>query len=156
MNNHGFSVIELMVAIALIGILSAIGTFSFSQYSKKSSISSQTRLLYGDLMEYRSKALYEKKNWTFKISAASYGIYSSSNTTVAPVKTVALKHNIESNNATAIIYDTQGMANVSGKSVCVSAANDAIVDAVVISSTRVQIGKKREGQNCVESKIDAQ
>ena len=156
MNNRGFTLIELLIVIALIGILSALATFGFSQYSKKSQITSQTRLLYGDLMEYRMKALYEKRNWTFVIAATGYGIYSSSETTVSPVKTVVFKNAIVSNNTTQIEFDTQGVSNISSKTICVTTPNDAVVDSVVISKTRVQIGKKREGQNCEESKIDAQ
>jgi hypothetical protein len=106
-------------------------------------------------MEYRAKALYEKKNWTFKISAASYGIYSSTNTSVAPVSTVPLKHNVVFNNPTVdIVFDSQGLVN-SGKSICIANSNEAVVDSVVISTTRVQIGKKREGESCAAANIDA-
>ena len=155
MTNRGFTLMELLIVIALIGILSAAATFGFSQYSKKSRMAGQTRALYGDLMEYRAKAFYEKRNWTFKISAASYGIYSSANTAAAPVTTVYLKHNVEYNNPTAdIVFDSQGLANVSSKSVCISSANDAVVDSVVISKTRVQIGKK--GTSCDANHIVAQ
>jgi hypothetical protein len=106
-------------------------------------------------MEYRTKALYEKKNWTMKISAAGYGIYSSANTTVTPVTTVTLKNNLDFNNTADIVFGSQGLANVSGKSVCVSSANNAVVDSVVISATRVQIGKKKEGVSCAAANIDA-
>jgi prepilin-type N-terminal cleavage/methylation domain-containing protein len=155
MKNRGFSLVELLVVIALIGILLSLATFGFSQYSRKSQITNQTRVLYGDLMEYRAKALYEKKNWTFKISAASYGIYSSTNTSVAPVSTVPLKHNVVFNNPTVdIVFDSQGLVN-SGKSICIANSNEAVVDSVVISTTRVQIGKKREGESCAAANIDA-
>jgi len=151
---------ELMTVIALIGILTALGTFGFSRYTTKTQIVNQTRLLYGDLMEYRLKALYEKKNWTFKIAASSYGIYSSNLTsvTVAPVKTVVLKHPVGFNNSNDIVFDSQGMSDVSGisnKSVCISDANDAVVDSIVISATRVSIGKKK-GTSCAAANIDAQ
>lgn len=144
--------IELMVVIALIGILSAIGTFGFSQYSKKSHISNQTRLLYGNLMEYRAKALYEKKNWTLKVSATGYGIYSSAETSVSPVSTVVLKYPIGFN-ITEIEFDNQGLTNDFG-AICAASQNDATVDSVVISKTRVQIGKKKEGTTCVAANID--
>jgi prepilin-type N-terminal cleavage/methylation domain-containing protein len=157
MNRRGFTLLEVLIVIALIGILLVIATFGFSAYSRKSSMTAQTKLLYGDLMEYRIKAFYEKKNWTFKIAATKYEIYSSAATSVgiAPVTTVNLKHTVEFNNATDIVFDSQGVSNVSGKSVCIASANDASVDSVVLSTTRVQIGKKKEGEDCVAAKIDA-
>lgn len=152
-----------MTVIAIIGILSAMATFGFSQYLLKSRIASQTRLLYGDLMEYRAKALYEKKKWTFKISATGYGIYSSANTAAAPVRTVSLRYNLTSDNADDIIFDTKGLTHFSsdysnlslGKSACVSGANEAVVDSVVISATRVQVGKKT-GVDCAAANINPQ
>lgn len=153
MNNRGFTLIELLIVIALIGILSAIGTFAFSQYSKKSHIANQTKLLYGDLMEYRAKALYEKKNWTFKMSAAGYGVYSSSVTTVSPVKTVTIKYPVEFD-ITEIGFNNQGLTLNTG-AVCVAAANDAAVDSVVISETLVKLGKKKDGTDCDAANIDA-
>jgi prepilin-type N-terminal cleavage/methylation domain-containing protein len=154
MNKRGFTLIELIVVIGLIGILLSMATFGFSQYSKKSKMSSQTRLLYGDLMEYRSKALYEKKNWTFNFSAAGYGIYSSAITTVTPVSTVIFKYPVEFN-VTKIVFDSRGMAKNSG-TVCITGTIDAVVDSVVISTTRVQIGKRKDGANCAAANIDAQ
>ena len=153
MNKRGFSLVELMVIIAIIGTLSAIGAFAFSQYSRKSQMANQTRLLYGDLMEYRVKALYEKKNWTFKMSANGYDIYSSAVTTVSPVTTVTFKHPVEfSTTVDEFGFDSQGIANREG-SVCVLSANEAAVDSVVISKTRVQLGKK--GTSCDSGHIDA-
>lgn len=152
MNNRGFSLIELLTIIALIGILSALATFGFSQYSRKSRITNQTRALYGDLMEYRLKALYEKRNWSFKFSGTGYGIYSSVDTTVTPVSTVVLQYPIEFN-TTYVKFDSQGLTNNSG-TICVSSANDAVVDSVVISKTRIKLGKK-EGTDCVADNINA-
>lgn len=144
-----------MVVIGLIGILLAMATFGFNQYATKTRITAQTRQLYGNLMEYRQKAFYEKKNWTFKFSTTGYGIYSSANTAVPPVSSVTLKYPVTLNNNTDVSYDSQGLANVSGKSICVIAENSAIVDALVLSQTRIQIGKRRAGSDCDESYIDA-
>ena len=155
MTRRGFTLVELLIVIALIGIMLSMATFNFSQYTRKSGIVNQTKTLYGDLMEYRLKALYEKKDWTIKISSNSYAIYSSSVTTVAPVSSVVLKYPVTSNNATDIIYGSYGLANVSGKTVCVTDPNDAAVDSLVISQTRVQIGKKQQDMDCEAGKIDA-
>lgn len=163
MSSRGFSLVELLTVIALIGILSAMGTFGFSRYLVKTRITNQTRLLYGDLMEYRTKALYEKKNWTFKISATGYGIYSSANTTVTPVRTVSLKYDVITDNSDDVIFDTKGQIRFSSdindpsltQAACVSSSNDAVVDSVAISATRVLVGKKT-GADCVAANINPQ
>lgn len=155
MNSRGFSLIELIVVMAIMGTLLAITTYSFTSYSQKSRIESQTKQLYGDLMEYRAKALYEKREWTFRITATGYGIYSSSNTGVAPVTSVQLRNPVEFSSTTAVTFGSQGLANVSDKTVCIAADNDANVDSVVISQTRVQIGKKQVGMDCTGGRIYA-
>lgn len=155
MNQRGFSLIELLIVIMLIGLLTGLGTWQYASYSKKATIQAQTRVLYGDLMQYRMRAFYEKRNWTFKFSASGYGIYSSSDVTVAPVASVALKHPVTTSDfSQTVIFDSQGGASVSGKAICVASSNDAPVDAVVISATRVQIGKKDEG-SCASDNITA-
>lgn len=153
MNRRGFSLVELLVVMAIMGTLLSIATFGFNQYMRKSQMESQTKQLYGDLMEYRAKALYEKKEWTFKINGSSYGIYSSTATGVSPVTTTTLKHPVVTG-VTKITFNTRGTTNNLG-TVCVEAANDATVDAVVIAQTRVQIGKKNAGADCVAENIVA-
>lgn len=114
-------------------------------------------------MEYRTKALYEKKNWTFKISATGYGIYSSANTTVTPVRTVSLKYDVITDNSDDVIFDTKGQIRFSSdindpsltQAACVSSSNDAVVDSVAISATRVLVGKKT-GADCVAANINPQ
>ena len=153
MNRRGFSLIELLIVMVIMGTLLGMATYGFTQYSKKSQIESQTKQLYGNLMEYRVKSLYEKKEWTFKIAGASYGIYSSTATGVSPVTTTTLKHPVITG-VTKITFNTRGTTNNLG-TVCVEATNDAIVDAVVIAQTRVQIGKKNTGAACVAENIVA-
>ncbi len=154
MANRGFTLIEILVVVALIGTLLGIATLNFSQYVTKAGIANQTRLMYGDLMEYHTKALFEKKKWTFKFSSNLYGIYSSADTSVAPVATVTLKYPITYSNTGDIVYVSHGLASL-GKTICVAAENNAVVDSVVVSETRVQVGKKKPGMECTGDKIDA-
>jgi len=164
MNSRGFSLIELVVVIGLIAILLSMATFGFSRYSLKAKMASQTRLLYGDLMEYRSKALYEKKSWTFKLSATGYAIYSSPITTVTPVSTKNLRYSIEST-MPIIEFDSHGritqkvdidtIISADG-AICISGANDAVVDSLAVYSTMVGIGKRKDGFSCAAANINAQ
>lgn len=150
MNRNGFSLIELLITIALITIMLSIATFQFSAFSKKSGVESQTRKLYGDLMELRSKAMFEKRSRGIKLSALSYSIYSSEVMTVNPIQVTALKTPI---NAEEIIFDTRGMLQSAATSVCVSETNSAPVDSIAVSTTRIKLGKLKEGMGCISENI---
>ncbi|MBU5613302.1 hypothetical protein KOL99_10235 [Geomonas sp. Red51] len=147
--------IELIVVVALMGFLAALGTVQFNVYMKKSQITSQTRTLYGELMQYRLKAFHEKRNWTFKFTDSGYGIYSSVNVAVSPVRSVELKHHVTSSDTANVTFDGQGGSTAAAKAICVDTQNEATVDSVVISTSRVLIGKKGEG-SCDSAHITAQ
>lgn len=156
MNRTGLSLIELLVVLVIIGTLLAIGTFQFNQFLRKSETEGQTRRLYGDLMELRSQALFEKRNKTFLLSANSYSIYSSTVTSVSPVDTTIIKRSITNNNSVDIVFDSRGMlpnAPDDSQTICVTEENDAAVDSVVVSITRLQIGKRKGGMACNAANI---
>jgi len=143
---QGFSLIELIIVIGIISILLSAAWFGFSAYSRKSKMESQIRTLYADLMTTRAKAMFEKRVMTFQFTTNGYTILADGVTT----DTRSLFYPITWNNATNVIYGTNGLLNdaADGKSICLSQSNEASVDAVVLSVTRVQIGKKNEGTNC--------
>lgn len=147
MNRSGFTLVEIMVVIGIISLLLSIGTIQFSRYTLKYETESQTRKLYSDLLEIRSRALFEKKSRAISLAAGSYSLYSSTDTTAPPVATVTLKRPITNNGGANIVFDTRGMLTGS-QSICVSAENDAAIDSIVISMARVQMGKRKEGMVC--------
>ncbi|MFO7964571.1 MAG: GspH/FimT family pseudopilin [Desulfobacterales bacterium] len=72
---HGFTVIEMLVAIAIIGIISAIAIPNLLSFFPKSRLSGATRVLAGDLMATRMEAV--KRNQTAYMAymgAAEYQI----------------------------------------------------------------------------------
>jgi prepilin-type N-terminal cleavage/methylation domain-containing protein len=146
MNTRGFTLVELIIVIGLITILLAVASSNFNNYTKKMSIESQTRKLYSDLMAQRTRALYEKRNRAIKMTASSYSIYSSGLTTVTPQSAVQLKNAISYTNGANIIFDTKGMLqNVSNNTITVSTENNASVDSIVVSETRISLGKQSGG-----------
>jgi prepilin-type N-terminal cleavage/methylation domain-containing protein len=162
MNSRGFTLIEVLIVIAIIGTLTAIGAFQFAEYSRKSAIESQTRQMYTDIMEQRSKALFEKRNRGIRVSSTIFSIYSSATDAVPrtvignPFATITLKYPITSNNSTDIIFDTGGMLDtVSNQTICVSGTNSASIDSIVVSETRIRLGKLKVGTNCDTNNVNA-
>lgn len=156
MNRNGFSLVELIITIALISIMLGLATFQFTQFSRKSQVENQTRKFYGDLMELRSQAMFEKRNRGVKLSTSTYSIYSSEVMTVAPEQVITLKAPIKWNNSADIIFDTRGMLKdepVDAGSICVVEKNDAPVDSIVVSMTRIKLGKLKEGMDCKSDNI---
>lgn len=154
MNERGFTLIEIVIAIAVMAILATIGTFQFNQYMRKSSVESQTRKLYGDILELRSKALFEKRPRALKLTTTSYSLYSSEVMSVNPVSTRPLDVPITWNVSTDITFDTSGMTN-DNKAICTNQTNSSPVDSIIISTTRIRLGKLGQGAACAEANIVA-
>ncbi|TWJ32786.1 pilus assembly FimT family protein [Geobacter argillaceus] len=159
MRNHGFSLIELMLVIAVIAILGSIATLSWQSMQKKAAIETQAKTMYGDLMDVRSQALYTKRARSVAISSGLFQVYSSTVTSVPPVSQKTLGYAVVWSSAGTITFDTAGLANGSERSLCVDPYNDltvvnaAAVDSLVISAARINLGK-RTGGNCVTNNIE--
>lgn len=156
MNPRGFTLIEVLLVITVIGILAAISMFQLTEFFKKSGIESQTRQMYSNMMEQRSKALFEKKTRRVKVTASTFSLYSSEVLTAIPIASTNLKYPIESDNYTDILFDASGMiGNVSNQSICIVETNSSSVDSIVVSETRIRLGKKKEGTSCDADNINA-
>ena len=70
MNNKGFSLVELMIVLAIIGVLSAIGYPSYDSYMKKSRRSDAKIALQG--MADRQERFYLQNN-TYTANTANAG-----------------------------------------------------------------------------------
>ena len=67
--NKGFTLIELMVTIAVLGIIATIAAPSFSNLLGKQNLNRSTQELIGQLNSARSKAVLERREVTVRLNS---------------------------------------------------------------------------------------
>lgn len=153
MRQNGFSLVELIVVIAILAILLSIVTLQFNQYTKKVAIEGQVRTMYTDLMTVRSQALFEKRDRTVTVTAATFSVYSSGLATGTPVLQRALKYSVNSTPYT-VKFNSRGVIDGANASICIEPNdNPGAIDSLVLSTTRIQMGKRNAGADCSAANI---
>lgn len=160
MNKTGFSLIELIVTMAIIGTLLAIVSLDFHSMQKKSQIESKTREIYNDLNEARLNSIYQKKIHRIVFQPNSYVMkrYSSENEdrtdggTVLYTKNTSYQLSRVNGGSIADIYyefDLRGFtAGVTNNTVYVNPVNSgAMFDCVVIHIARTNMGQGVDSDN---------
>jgi prepilin-type N-terminal cleavage/methylation domain-containing protein len=159
MGRRGFSLVEVLVVMTLMGILLTIATLNWNSMQTKSAIESQIKTMHADLMEVRLKALYSKMKRSVVISGQQYKEYATTDTSVAPLVTKQLRYPVVTNGSgTTVTFDAQGLTN-NERTICILPTNDttvvnsASVDSIVISTARINLGW-RNGGDCTSANVD--
>jgi prepilin-type N-terminal cleavage/methylation domain-containing protein len=77
--NSGFTLIELVLVLAIIGILLAIAGISGTQMLNKYRVESQTKQMYADLMNARVSAMSKNRRYFVTLTSAQYTIFEDTN-----------------------------------------------------------------------------
>ena len=166
MKNHGFSLIELLIVIALIGILLAIAVPNYNETMTKTKIEAQTKELHSASTNARLAALQNKQLSSIKLSPTSYvfGVYTGSDYSTPSgfkeVTTVSLPFVIQKKvggglgdiSGYSIDFDTRGFTIDPFKN------NMTIVvtpvkygggdNCIVVYTTRTNIGRMDDASTC--------
>jgi prepilin-type N-terminal cleavage/methylation domain-containing protein len=157
MKQDGFTLVELILVMAIIGILLAVGTLDFSRMTSQYTIDNQTRALYTDLMDTRLKSMYKKKSHYVKLAASTFSVYSSIDSGGNPMGlalTKVLKQPITWGTPNTIEFNSQGLTTDIG-SVCVAdGGNPGANDSIVVSMARINMGKRKSGGVCKSVDIE--
>ena len=162
MNQRGFSLIELMAVITIMGILLVMATLNFSEWMRKARIEKQTRELLFDLSTARSQSIFKKSRHSLKFDASGTGYifkrYSSENESrtaggkdlyskTAPYSFTKADGGSLANEI--FMFDTRGYAIDNGTIRVNTVDSGAAFDCVIIAPSRINIGKM-EGASCAQ------
>jgi type IV fimbrial biogenesis protein FimT len=151
----GFSLIELIIVIAIMGIVMSIATLNFQSWQAKNRVEAQTREILADLNEARTNAFTQKKQYGIVFQPNSYVIksYSTASAAASPLTsgTIVTTKNLkcgltkagDSIIDTPVVFDTTGIT-FNWFTIFVSqnsADHSAAVNCIVISTARVNMGK---------------
>jgi len=153
MRENGFTLVEMVTVIAIIGILTAMATLGFRAMTQKSQIEGETKEICADLMTVRSQALFRKRARAVGFTNTQFSIYSSGVTSVPPISTKTLKQPITYSSAN-VTFDPSGVADPA-VFICVGQSGKAgDADSIIISTTSLMPGI-RTGGSCDNAGISA-
>ena len=158
MNNRAFSLVEMMIAIVIMGILMTISTLNFNTWQKKSQIESQTRELFADFNQARIDSLHRKQRHSIVLQPNSYIFrrYSSENESRfagSTVQTRNVTYQITKGSGLSAAddvteFDIRGFTNDFDTFRINPVDSGAQVDCIVIATGRTNLGKMENG-SCV-------
>ena len=151
---RGFALTELIVVVAIIGILLTIGTMNFHSWNVKSQIERETRELYTDINRLRLDAIHTKKQQSITLEPNQYVLknYSTENENrfagrVIATKPVKYRLSKPAADFSGELYlcNTRGFMD-SGATIVVNPTDSgASYDCIVLSIGRVNMGKMNSG-----------
>jgi len=158
MNNKGFSLIELIAVMVVMGILLSIVTLDFTAWQRKSQIDSQTRQLFASFNQARIDSMQRKQRHSIVLQPNSFTFkrYSTDNEnrlagTIVETRNVSFQITTLSGAAVAndiTEFDIRGFTNDLNTFQINPVNSGSQVDCIVISTGRTNLGKNENG-TCV-------
>ncbi len=163
MHGPGFTLVELLIVIAIISILTGIAAIPSKQWLDKYRAEAEIKMMHTDLLQARSLAMQNSRYHFVVITATSYQIYQDRNNNTVydaagdapPLTTVTLRYPISSV-GTTITVDQGGLLSAPPDPTAIQLPsiffNTGTVrtefDCIQLFATRITLGLKNGG-NCV-------
>jgi prepilin-type N-terminal cleavage/methylation domain-containing protein len=160
----GFTLVEIMIALAIVGIVVMLATSTFRGMMEKYRVEGETKQMFADLMDARGRAM--QRNRVFHVQITTNGYKTFEDTNPAPdgdtdltgsdtqVAGVTVKHMITATGGLSNFqFNRNGIASVTGTGTISLSPNvqnvQADYDCITVKPTRIKMGQYI-GTNCVE------
>lgn len=155
MSRQGFSIVELVVVVAIISTLLMIAAFAYVEYNVRYNIERQTKEMYSNLMKARMRAFQENRQIVVVFNTNSYASYIDNDSSGSYTTGDILIPDLTDNNLAyplaytfnEVVFDFRGLANRAGY-IRIDRDNQAEYDCINVNFTRIDMGKYN-GANCV-------
>lgn len=148
-HQNGFSLVELLIVIVIMGTLATIAGIYANSMLQRYAIEGQIREMYADLMNARARAMQRNRTHFASLTAGALTVYEDTNT--APdgngilepasdrlVLQKTLKKSMTP--ASSMTFDSKGMA-ASNQTLCIFNTVAPSFDCMIVSATRINTGK---------------
>ena len=158
----GFTLLEIMIVIAIVGIVVLIASSNFREMMEKYRVEDETKQMFADLMDARGRAM--QRNRVFFVQITTYGYKTFEDTYPAPdgnnileegsdtqVASVTVKHQVATTGGLSYFrFNRNGIASMTG-SIRFSPPARADYDCITVNETRIKMGQYNATTNaCVE------
>lgn len=163
-DRRGFTLLEMMIVLAIVGILAIIAVGDFRGLNEKYRVEAETKALYADLMDARARAMQRNRAQFVRQTSDGYAVYDDSftvpdgngvldNSADTLVRSVTLSHAISTTlpGATmALSFNRNGIPSATGTVRLTSDARPDY-DCITIRETRIKMGEYNAATaTCVE------
>ena len=157
----GFSLIEILITLAILGIIVVIAVSNFQGMTEKYRVEGETKQMFADLMDARGRAM--QRNRVFHVQITTNGYRTFEDTNPAPdgdgdltgsdtqVAGVTVNHTITPTAGLSDFrFNRNGIASATG-TIRLSSTAPPDYDCITVKATRIKMGQYNAADNaCVE------